>query len=247
MLKNFAIFAAVLAVTTMVALAFISARYIDKEEILRVETQMKKLQQQKSALETHIEELDQNLAELNQTIQSKNAEIDANKSAIAQLEQERVDKQLTVRHLSTEDELENSFAQTYPQVVDAKNFGIVQMSIDDELNLKLPYYVIPAWFTETFVIEHNTMLTYKAEIETYKANEELYGSVLELKDKVLKLVTEKTIAYQTGYAEAYQKYELLNQEYIILLKQPPIVEIKPPSFWPTMGGTLLGVALGFGI
>ena len=247
MLKNFAIFAAVLAVTTMVALAFISARYIDKEEILRVETQMEELQQQKSALETHVEELDQKQAELNQTIQSKNEEIAANKNAIAQLEQEKANKQLAVRRLNTEDELENSFAKTYPQVVDAKNFGIVQMSIDEELNLKLPYYVIPAWFTETFVIEHNAMLTYKAQIETYKANEALYGSVLELKDQVLKLETEKTTAYYTGYEEAYQKYELLNQEYIELLKKPPTVEVKPPSFWTAIGGTLLGIALGVGI
>ncbi len=247
MLKKFAIFAAVLAVTTMVALAFISARYIDKEEILRVEIQMKELQQEKLALETHIDELDQKQAELNQTIQIKNIEIAENINAIVQLEQERADKQLTVRRLNTEDELENSFAQTYPQVVDAKNFGIVQMSIDEELNLKLPYYVIPAWFTETFVIEHNAMLTYKAQIETYKANEALYGSVLELKDKVLSLETEKTTAYQTGYEKAYEKYELLNKEYIELLKQPPILEIKPPSFWTAVGGTLLGIVLAVGI
>ena len=192
MLKQFAIFSAVLAVLTMVALAFLSARYIDKEEILRVQTEMKALQQQKSDLETQVDELDQKQAELNQTIRSKNSEITANKNAIAQLEQQRADKQLTVRRLNTEDELENSFAQAYPQVVDAKNFGIVQMSINEELNLKLPYYVIPAWFTETFIIEHNTMLTYKVEIERYKANEELYGSVLELKDKVLELETQKT-------------------------------------------------------
>ncbi len=247
MLKQFAIFSAVLAVLTMVALAFLSARYIDKEEILRVQTEMKALQQQKSDLETQVDELDQKQAELNQTIRSKNSEITANKNAIAQLEQQRADKQLTVRRLNTEDELENSFAQAYPQVVDAKNFGIVQMSINEELNLKLPYYVIPAWFTETFIIEHNTMLTYKVEIERYKANEELYGSVLELKDKVLELETQKTDAYQKGYEEAYEKYELLNQEYIELLKQPPTVEIKPPSFWTALGGTLLGVALGFGI
>ncbi len=149
-----------MAIISLVALAFISARYIDKEEIFRVQTEMKALQQEKSA----------------------------NKNAIAQLEQQRVDKQLSVRRLNTKEQLENSFAQAYPQVVDAKNFGIVQISIDDEFNLKLPYYVIPAWFTETFVIEHNTMLIYKAEIETYKTNEDLYGSVKELKDTLLKKI-----------------------------------------------------------
>ena len=92
MLKQFAIFSAVLAVLTMLALAFISARYIDKEEIIRVQTEMKALQQQKSDLETQVDELDQKQAELNQTIQSKNSEITANKIAIAQLEQQRADK-----------------------------------------------------------------------------------------------------------------------------------------------------------
>ena len=204
MLKKVAIFAAVLVVSTMLALSFLTARYIDKEEISRVQTEMQGLQQQKLALETQIGELDEKQVELNQVIESKDAEIEANKGVIAQLEQERADQQLNIRQLNTEDELEKSFAKAYPQVVQAKNFGIVHMQINDELELTLPYYVIPAWFTETFVIEHDNMLTYKTEIETYKANEELYGSVLDLKDKVLQLETEKSNAYLTGYEEAYK-------------------------------------------
>ena len=96
-------FSTVLAVLTMLALTFITARYIDKEEILRVEIEMEELQQQKSDLETQVDGLAQKQDELNQTIQSKNEEITANKNAIAQLEQQRADKQLTVRRLYTED------------------------------------------------------------------------------------------------------------------------------------------------
>lgn len=243
MLRSFAIFAVVI----MVVLAFLTARFIDKEEILRVQNEMKTLELQKAELETMVVELDKRQDELNQTIQAKNDEIAVNKGAIEILEQERDSNQLNVRKLNTEDELEKSFARTYPQVVDAKNFGIVQMQVEETLDLKLPYYIIPAWFTETFVIEHDTMLTYKAEIEAYKTNEELYGSVLELKDEVLKLETEKTTAYQIGYEKAYTKYEILNQEYIQLLKKPPSVEVKAPSFWTAVGGTLLGLALGIGI
>ena len=69
------------------------------------------------------------------------------------------------------------------------------MRVDDTLKTKLSYFVIPAWFTETFVIEHKTMLIYKEKIDAYKAKEELYGSVLERKYEVHKLEKEKTTAY----------------------------------------------------
>ena len=90
-------------------------------------------------------------------------------------------------------------------------------------------------------------LSYKLEIDEYKANEKLFGSIIELKDQVFKLEAEKSSAYKAGYDEAYGKYEKLNDDYVKLLKTPPKVEFKPPSMWSTLGGTLLGLALGIGI
>jgi hypothetical protein len=246
MLKKFAIFVSLLAVITMVALSFITARFIDKEEILRVQTEINELQQNKTALEAKVKELDERQLELNKTIGSQTAEINVNKATIAKLEKSQADNQLKVRNLRTEDELERKFAETYPQLVSVKNFGITQIK-DQALNLTLPFYIIPAWFAETFIIEHKNMLAYKKQIDEYKANEKLYGSILTLKDTVFRLETEKVSAYKTGYDEAYGKYEKLNADYIELLKKPPSVEFKPPSLWSALGGTALGLALGIGI
>ncbi|NQY30973.1 MAG: hypothetical protein HRT69_16085 [Flavobacteriaceae bacterium] len=97
------------------------------------------------------------------------------------------------------------------------------------------------------IIEHNNMIAYKKEIDEYKANEKLYGNIIELKDEVFTLEAEKSSAYKTGYDEAYDKYEKLNEDYIKLLQTPPTVEFKPPSIWSALGGTALGLALGIGI
>jgi len=246
MLKKFAIFAALVAVFTMVALAFITARYIDKEEILRVQNEMSALQQSKTEIEAYVETLEEQKKELNKTIVLKTKNIEANKVTIAKLEKERLDNRLKVRQLRTEDELEKAFAKAYPQLVDVRNFGITQIE-DPEAKVTLPFYVIPAWFAQTFMSEHNELLFFKKEIKEYKANEKLYGTIFELKDEVFRLEAEKSSAFKTGYDEAYTKYELLNKDYIKLLKEPPVIEVKPPSLWMALGGTALGLALGIGI
>ncbi len=248
MLKKIAIFFASLAVTTMVALAYITARYIDQEEILRAQNEMQDLRQEKVELESKIATLNSQQEELNKVNQRYLQEIESNKQTIAKLEQERSDNQIQVRALKTENQLEEKFAQTYPQVVGAKNFGITQINVSDtEQSINLPYFVIPAWFVETFIIEHNSMKNYQSQINEYQRNEKAYGTVLELKDQVLRLEAQKTIAYQDGYTKAYIKYESLNQDYIDLLKKPPTVEFKAPSLWTSVGGLVVGLAVGAGL
>ena len=247
MLKKYGIFAVALAISTLVSLSLLTARFIDQEEIDRVNHELVLLKNEKIDLEERVKELDSAQADLMTEIDQKNTEIAANKQKIAKLERDREENQLNVRQLNTEDALEASFAKAYPQVINAKHFGIVHKAIDDEGLLTMPYFVIPAWFTETFVIEHNNLEAYLKEIEEYKANEELYGNVIDLKEQVLALQTEKTTAYQDGYEEAFEKYEALNKEYIALLKQPPSVEVKAPSLWPMLGGALIGITLGVGL
>jgi len=246
MLKKFAIFAATLAVFTMISLAYITARYIDQEEILRVQLESEELKKHKKSLEAQVATLESNQLKLNETIATQTQEIATNQVMIAKLEQSRIDNQLQVRKLSTENELEKAFSATYPQLINVKHFGITQIE-DPTTKLTLPFYVIPAWFAETFIIEHNNMLSFEKQNTEYQANEKLYGSILDLKDQVFKLETEKSAAYKTGYDEAYAKYEKLNEDYVTLLKEPPTVELKPPSLWTVLGGTALGLALGIGI
>ncbi len=247
MFKKILLFGGALVVTTMLALVFITARSLDKVELQRVQSELADLTEDKENLQLKVTELDELQERLYVTIDNKNNEIIKNQLAIEKLEEERARQQVEVRQLNTEEALEGSFAKAFPQVIKAKNFGITNIAINDEKTLKLPYYVIPAWFTETFIIEHNNMLKYKEEIAEYKNNEALYGSVIELKDNVQKLEGEKSQAFEEGYEKAFEKYQDLNQEYIALLKKPPVVEIKAPSLWPILGAAILGLTLGTGI
>ncbi len=247
MFKKVLLFGGALAITTVMALVFITARSLDKEELARVQSEMASLSEEKANLENKVIELDELQNKLYVTIDKKNEEIIQHQLTINSLEDDRANQQVEVRQLNTKMALEKSFAKAFPQVIKAKNFGITSMAINEEKTLSMPFYVIPAWFTETFIIEHNNMLKYKAQIAEYKHNETLYGSVIELKDSVQKLEGEKSEAYETGYEEAFLKYQALNQQYIALLKKPPVVEIKAPSLWPILGAALLGITLGAGI
>jgi hypothetical protein len=246
MLKKVVLGIVLLVVTTCVSLAIITLRYLDKEELRRVESEMVALTQQKDQLTALVNTLDEEQFKLEKEVEEKNKKISSNKLTIASLEKERLDNRWKVRSLRSENELEKSFALAFPQVINAKNFGIVKMPIKEGSPITLPYYVIPAWFSETFIIEHNHMLLYAEEIKQFKANEALYGNVIELKESVVQLQSEKAAAYQDGYDNAFTKYEQLNQDYIDLLKTPPSVEIKAPSLWPAIGGALLGLTLGIG-
>lgn len=243
MLKKFAIFASVVAVCTMVALAYITARYVDQKEILRAQTEMQQLKQERTDLLQKVANLTQQQQSLNAEIEAQNSLIKENQEKIAQLEKERASNQLAVRKLRTEDQLENAFLQTYPQVANAANVGITQIT-DEKTHIKLPYLVVPAWFSETFVIEHQSNESRGKQIAEYQQNENLYGSVIDLKNKVLNLEEEKTNAYQNGYDKAYASYEDINQKYIDLLKTPPKVEFKAPNTWALLGCSALGVAIG---
>ena len=244
MAKKIILFIILLAITTAVSLVIITQRNIDKAEIARVTNELAKLTQEKQALANKVAQLDKKQLQLNKIIEEKNKQIKNNQVQIAKLEKERAAGQWQVRQLNSENALEKKFAETYPQVIHANNFGIVRKPMKPNSKILLPYYVIPAWFTETFIIEHQNMLAYQAEINEYKKNEQLYGNVVTLKSQVIQLQTEKTNAYRKGYEQAFSKYEEVNKAYIELLKKPPKVEIKAPALWPTVGAALIGLATG---
>ena len=137
MLRKFVFFSIALLVTTLLALSYITGRYLDKEQLQRVQAEMAELTQEKINLEARVLQLDEQQVALHQKIESKNSEIAHNKMEIVKLETVRDEQKLGVRRLRTEDALEKSFATAYPQVIDAKNFGIVNMPIDNTLELTL--------------------------------------------------------------------------------------------------------------
>ncbi|WP_045860729.1 hypothetical protein [Teredinibacter purpureus] len=247
MLKRFAIFTALVAVCTMVALAYVTARFIDKEEILRAQNEMQALKKERDQLGIKVSQLTEKEAELNQLLHTKSQEIAINKQRITQLEEQRQSNQVSVRMLRGSDAQFKKFVNTFPEVAAASGVGVTKVIVNEELNLGIDYLAFPLGFAQTFVIEHEAFETLKAEVAVYRQNEALYGSVIELKDEVISLKEEKATAYREGYETAYARYEDINKKYVDLLEKPPSVEFKAPNKWVVLGCSAIGVAIGVGL
>jgi hypothetical protein len=247
MIKKLAIFSVSVAVCTMVALAYVTARFVDKEEILRAKNELEQLRTEHTALQTKVAKLTHEQSELKDDIKGKASEIERNKNTITTLKQQQEVQQLNVRMLRTQDEQLRSFFQAYPELSKAKNVGVTKMLVNEELNLTIDYLAVPLGFAETFVIEHNAKIKLQEQLDKYKQNEDLYGSVIDLKDKVLKLEETKTQAFQVGYDKAFTLYEGVNEKYVSCLEKPPKVEIKAPNKWLLLGCSAVGIAIGAGL
>ena len=101
----------------------------------------------------------------------------------------QIDSQLRGHQLTTTDRLINSFVHTSPKIVDVNKFGLMQMSVDETIDLTLFYFKLPRWFTEHFVVEHNTIPTCNADYDTEndveqhdgkenQATGEVYGCII---------------------------------------------------------------------
>ncbi|WP_185236121.1 hypothetical protein [Teredinibacter franksiae] len=247
MIKKLAISSVSVAVCTMVALAYVTARFVDKEEILRAKNELEQLRTEHTALQTKVAKLTHEQSELKDDIKGKASEIERNKNTITTLKQQQEVQQLNVRMLRTQDEQLRSFFQAYPELSKAKNVGVTKMLVNEELNLTIDYLAVPLGFAETFVIEHNAKIKLQEQLDKYKQNEDLYGSVIDLKDKVLKLEETKTQAFQVGYDKAFTLYEGVNEKYVSCLEKPPKVEIKAPNKWLLLGCSAVGIAIGAGL
>lgn len=243
MLKHFAVAAAVVAVLALIALAFVSARFADQKEILRVTAEMDQLRADRSMLEEKIRGLDEEKRQLNDKIAAKDSEIAGNEQEIARLQKANDEARLNVRRLRTSDQEVKAFAAAFPGIAAAKNFGATDI-YDDRERVTLPYLCVPLAAAETFVIQQNTMNTYKAQIDNYTKNEALYDGVIELKDMVLDLETQKSAAFHDEYVKVFDKYEDVNGRYIKLLETP---RFKFGGLGMTIGAGILGLAIGAGL
>lgn len=242
MLKQLLGFVVLVAVASMVALSFLTARYIDKDEILRAQTEMRTLADERVQLQARVAALTAQQAELETKIQGLQTDVAAKEKHIAELEVARKEAQLSVRRLQRPAEIEAKFKETFPEVAGSK-WGVSRIR-DEENNVEIPYLMVPLVFSETFVIDHQNALSFRAQRDVYQQVAALQHEVIGLKDNVLALEKEKSAAFQQGYDKAFALYTDLNAKYVELLQKPPKVEFKPPNLLSSLGGALLGIAIG---
>jgi hypothetical protein len=115
----------------------------------------------------------------------------------------------------------------------ASHWGLTTIPFDHSDTLGIEYFLIPAWFTETFIIDHQNALLFEQQKHKLLAVDSLQRQVASLSDSLLKLEEDKTLALQAGYSNVFLGYQGLSERYI--------AELRKPRF--SLGSTV-GVCLG---
>ena len=242
MLKNLAIGAAVFVVLLLLALTYLTARYVDQKEIHRAEMEMEHMRGTRDSTLAFVAAKDSVQSILTAQVRTLLTDAEGLRRQVADLERERQQQQLSVRRLQKKEDLQAKLRQTYPEMAQS-DWGVTEV-FSEKGNLQVEYLLIPLWFSETFIIEHQNAENYRKQRDKLQHVDSLQQSVAVLKDSVLALEQEKSRAYKNGYDDAYAKYETLNEKYIELLKKPPSVEVGLPAWWTVLGSAAVGVAVG---
>jgi len=239
MLKKLAIAVIVFAVLLLVVLSFITAKYIDKEEILRVTQEREQLQQQRAELIALVAQKDSSKRVLEVKVIDLETEVALQRAEVDALEGARQVAQLNVRKLETTNDLENQLMETYPQIKTSMRRTLVP--VEGLSNVNLEYWSVPFRFTETFLIEHQNSESYKKQRDRLKEVVTMQDQIIDLEKQIVVLEEEKSAAYKTGYDSAYVKYQDINEKYLTLINNPPTVEFGLPQ----IGAIAIGTAVGF--
>jgi hypothetical protein len=137
---------------------------------------------------------------------------------IDQLEQQRGEAQLSVRRLRRKEDLQARLTQTFPEMA-ASQWGVTELFHEEE-GIGIEYLLVPLWFSETFLIDHQNSLAYKTQVDTFRVLDNLRVQISTLQDSVFKLERDSRLAFDRGYREAFQRYEALNADYVDLLRKP---------------------------
>ncbi len=240
-LKKILISVSVFAGVLLLVLTWITSRYIDQEEIFRAKNEMLQLKATRDSIYALVALKDSLQRSLQIQVNDLQSEASTLRQQVATLERVRIDQQSGIRSIRGKDELLDTLRQTFPQIKRTLRASEVY---DPENRVFVEYLMVPLWFHETFVIEHNNSENYKRQRDKLQTVDSLNTNIIVLKDSVYHLERDKTLAFKSGYDSAYTKYEMMSQKYINLLEKPPEISFGFPSWGTIVGTAAVGVIIG---
>jgi hypothetical protein len=212
----------------------------NKEKIQQAELEMQKLRSMKDSLQLIVAFRDSLESIIGVQISSTKDEAEILRREVQRLEEERKEKQLTVRSLRKKEDLQNKFKETFPEVANS-DWGVTEV-FNEKYGVGIEYLLIPLWFNETFIIDHNNSKLYQAQRDKLFLVDSLNQFVIVLQDSVIVLEKLNRKAYEDGFNTAYGQYEDLNQKYISELQKGKIDwTLQAAGF---IGGGIIGVLIG---
>jgi len=107
---------------------------------------------------------------------------------------------------------------TFPELGTAA-WGVTTVALEDGDTLGLEYLLVPAWFAETFAIDHANAASWLAQKGPPGRGDSLGLAVVALEDSIVALVSANTVAYQAGYDAAYGSYQDQSRRYVAELQK----------------------------
>ncbi len=224
----------------VVLLLVLTAVAGNRGAIARAEAEAAQLGGQRDSLVTVVREREREQAALRIERKTYEAEADRLRDSVAALERRRAAGQLTVRRIRTVGALQDRLRAAYPELGDL-GFGLTTLPLENGDTLGLEYLLVPAWFAETFVIDHANAASWRAQKDRLLAVDSLGLVITALQDSVTRLEAANSGAYEAGYQAAYAGYQELSQRYIAELKKP---RIRLGSVIGLIGAAGIGVVIG---
>lgn len=223
-------------------LTYLLTRNINEEEINRARLEMQQLRSSRDSIKVVISFKDSLQTLLQEEVNQLRSETDRLRLEVDRLEERRAEEQLTVRKIRKKEALQQRFMETFPEMA-RSDWGVTEV-YNEESEISLEYLLIPLWFSETFIIDHQNSLSYRKQRDKLLAVDSLHQEIGMLKDSLFVLEREKAEAFETGYNQAFARYEDINDKYIQVLQNPPTIEWGFPQWGVVAAGVGAGVLIG---
>lgn len=233
----FGLGAAGLAVVLVFA-AYQTARARAAEEIHRVEQEAATLRAQRDSIIAVAALRDSLSAEIRGVADSLGLEVDAVRRDIAQAEEERAEAQLDVWLLRSEDDVERRFREAFPEF--ASSMRVTEQAPEPGL-LPLRYLMVPFQTARSFVTYRQNSESFEAQRDAFAAIDSMNMEIQSLQDSIIVLSEANEAAYRQGYADTFDRYTALSDDYVACLRRP---RLDFGNKWGYMAAGGVGVALG---
>ena len=211
-----------------------------REEVAQARSAASHLRSQRDSLAADVASRDRERAALIRERSAYETEAAHLRESVTAIERRRSAHQLDVRRLRTVGELQDRLRAAFPELGPAR-WGVSTLPFEGGDSLGLEYLLVPAWFAETFIIDHANAASWREQKDRLLAVDSLHSVVASLQDSLIRLEAAKAAAYQAGYQAAYVGYQDLSTRYVAELQKP---RIELPSLVGLLGAVGVGFVVG---
>jgi hypothetical protein len=211
--------ASIPVVGLLLAVCFLLTRSLNEGEIARVEAEVFWLERERDSIQAFVAANVAVQETLQLTRENTEAEAAVLRDDVDRLERNRQASALTVRSIRKTSDLQARLDSTFPEMA-RSNWGLSTIPFERGDTVGIEYFVIPAWFTETFLIDHQNAESWRAQKDKLFAVDSLRIQVIALQDSIGTLHALNRLALQTGYDHASTQYHDLSNRYVAELRKP---------------------------